>query len=374
MIIQQKLRLLSLLASTALAAAACSGGKTVFVPEGGSAPVVTGAMGPTGPTGATGSTGATGATGTTGPSGTNGTSTAIAANPLGGVLNLNLAGVQVGGPQAGGTPAPVTASILGTTPAPNAPISASVLSGPGNQVLGLLTNVSTTVTNPGTLLGSLSATTAPILGAAGTLPVVSNLLGGLLPSTPGAAPLVGLSLGDTRLLGNGQTPSLVNAALLGSTPAAGSPITANVLTAATSGGLLGGLTGALPVAGGLLGGSGTGGAAGGGVLAPVTGLLGGLTGGGAAGGGVLAPVTNLVGGLTGGAAGGGVLAPVTNLVGGLTGGGAAGGTGALAPVTNTVNGLLGGLGGRPGGATGVLAPVTGTVNGLVGGLLGGLAR
>ncbi|MDB5412239.1 MAG: hypothetical protein JWR10_574 [Rubritepida sp.] len=384
---------LGLLAVAVLSSAACESTRmSLGAADGGSAPTVsagtsggTGSSGTgdnivagsTGSTGAAGSTGAgapsgsAGSTGATGPAGSTGPTSNLLGSVLGGVVNANAGGIQVGGPGANGTAAPVSLAVLSPTAASNAPISASVLSGPGNPVQGLLTGVTTTLTSPANLTGSLSATLAPVLGASGTLPVLSGLLGGLLPtSAANMSPLAGLNLGGTTLLGNGNAPILTNVAALSPHAAVGSPITANILSGGTSAGLLGGLTGSLP--GGLGGGA-------------ASGLLGGITGGGAAGGGLLGGITGggaasggLLGAVTGGGAAGGVLAPVTNLVGGLTGGGAAGGglSRVLAPVTGIVGGLTGGAAGANGG---VLAPVTNLVGGLTGGaagggLLGGLRR
>lgn len=269
----------------------------------GGGPIATGPQGPAGPTGPQGPAGPQGPTG---PAGT----ATLLGGALGGTASVNAGGLQVGGTGANGTAGTVAASVLGPTAAPNAPVSASVLSGPGNQVQGLLTGVTTVASSPTTLGNSILATTQPLLGTAGTLPLVSQVTGGLLPNAPpGSVPLVGATLGQTAILGNGQTPVLANAAVISPTAAAGSPITANVLSGG-SGGALAGATG---------------------------------------GGGVLGGVTNLVGGVTGAVAG----APAS-------GGGA---------VTNTVNNATAA---RP--VQGLVGGALNTVGGVLGGVTGGLGR
>lgn len=158
----------------------------------------------------------------------------------------------------------------------------------------MLTGLTTTVSNPTTLGNSVLATTQPLLGSAGTLPVVSQLTSGILPNAPpGSVPLAGATLGQTALLGNGQTPVLANAAVASPALASGSPITANVLSGGSGaalssggGGLLGGVTGtasgatgaATNVAGGATTGRPVQGLVGG-TLTTVGGLLGNTTGG-----------------------------------------------------------------------------------------------
>lgn len=291
----------------------------------------TGAPGPAGATGAPGPAGATGAPGPVGATGPAGEPAALLPGTLSGVAEVNVAGLQLGSPGTVSSPTPVAVGLLAPTPAPNAPISANVLTGPGNQVQGVLTGVTATVANPGSLTGALGATVAPLLGSSGTLPLASPLLSGLLPPA-GTAPLAGLTLGGTRLLGNGTTPTLVNAAVASPAPAVGSAVNANVLSGTSANG----------------------------VLAPVTNVVAGVTGG--AGGGVLAPVVGVVNGVTGtlGGANGGVLAPVVGVVNGVTGGLGGANGGVLAPVTNVVVGVTGANGG-------LLAPVTGLVGGVLGG-------
>jgi hypothetical protein len=249
-----------------------------------------------GPTVATGPQGAPGPQGPAGVQGVPGTPATLLGGALGGAASVNAGGLQVGGAGSNGSTGTVAVSALGPAGAPNAPVSASVLSGPGNQVQGLLTGVTTTVSNPTTLGNSVLATTQPLLGASGTLPVVSQVTSGLLPTAPaGSVPLVGATLGQTALLGNGTTPSVVNAAIVSPTAASGSPVTANVLSGGSGAALVGG---------------------GGSALGGVTSVVGGVTGAPAAAG---APATNLVGGAT-------TARPVQGLVGGTL---------------NTVGGVLG---------------------------------
>lgn len=131
---------------------------------------------------------------------------APAAGLLNGVVNASVAGSTVGS----GSPSILSASVLSPTPAVAGPVSVTALPGQ-NAVQGLVSGLTSTVSNPGTLLSSVQATLP------GTLPV------GALPvlgSATTAAPLVNLNLAGTPLLGSASaTPVLANAAIAAPTAA-----------------------------------------------------------------------------------------------------------------------------------------------------------
>ena len=270
--------------------------------------------------------------------------------------------------------------LLSPTATPSAPVQAEVLSGTSStgSVQGLLTGlVGTSGVVDGTstvpnLVGTVNSTLAGTSSLLGVAPVLPG-------GTADARPLLGLTLGNTQILGNGQTPVLANLSTLSpAVTASGSPINANLLTGANAppgtAGLVGNVTGAVNGAtGGLLTGvTGTNGLVPGAVTT-VNGVLNGALGGVTGGTGPLAGITGTVTGLTGGLTGGGAgpLSGVTSAVSGLTGGLTGGGTAPLSGVTGAVSGLTGGLTGGANPVTGLVGGVTTTVGNVVGGVTGG---
>jgi hypothetical protein len=213
-------------------------------------------------------------------------------NPL---LSVIVVDRQVSGSPSGAQL--LSASVLSSSLATGAPLSASVLS--GGQVLSL---------NGTSIPGGVGA------GGAG------GLLGGLLGPVSG--------------LGGGLTGGGASGGLLSGVTSTVSSLTGGLTSGGAAGGAGGLLSGVTGIVSGLTGSGLTGGLGSGSTAGGVGGLVSGVTG----------TVTNLTGGLAGGSGGaGGLLGGVTSTVSSLTGGLGGGTSG------TSGGGLLGGL----------LAPVSG---------------